>query len=311
MLDFSIIIPAKNEEANIGLCLESIFSINYPLNRYEVIVVDNGSNDNTVRIAQSYNNAIVLQFPNVNVSALRNRGAKIARGRILAFIDADCTVSRDWLQRASVYLNESGIAIFGSPPGIPPDSSWVQRTWFMVRGSIDKHGISEVDWLESMNMFIPRNLFLKVHGFNESLITCEDVDISYRLSKYGRIISDPELRVIHHGEARTIKEFFQKERWRGRSNWAGLFVHGFRLSELPSLILPIYFVLTPTSFVFISALSGSLNSLLTGLLLWQLPVVFMTIFKLKKIRALLSFNFFRLWILYNVYYSARSLAFFL
>lgn len=310
MLDFSIIIPTKNEEANIGLCLESIFSINYPLNRYEVIVVDNGSNDNTVKIAQSYN-TIVLQVPDVNVSALRNHGAKIARGRLLAFIDADCTVSPDWLHRASEYLNKSGIAILGSPPSIPPDSSWVQRTWFMVRGRIDQHGISEVDWLESMNMFIPRNLFLKVHGFNESLVTCEDVDISYRLSKYGKIISDPGLKVMHHGEARTIKEFFKKERWRGRSNWAGLLAHGFRLSELPSLILPVYFVLMPPSFALISAFTATTNNLLTGLLLWQLPVVFVTIFKLKKRRALLSFNFFRLWILYNVYYSARFLAIFL
>ena len=309
MLDFSVIIPAKNEEANISVCLDSIFSNRYPSERYEVIVVDNGSDDRTVAVAVS-RNATVAQLPDVNISALRNHGAKLAGGRVLAFMDADCTVAVDWLQQASRYLEQPDVALFGSPPGIPQESTWVQRTWFLVRGRTGDHEVTEVSWLESMNMFIPRHLFFKVDGFNEELVTCEDVDISYRLAEHGRIISDVRIKATHHGEARTLREFFRKERWRGKSNYAGLRVHGLRPEEIPSLVLPAYFLLMPMLAILASFATGSLPYLLTGLVLWQSPVCLITMWKMKGRDGVDPVEIIWLWLLYNVYYAARSTAMF-
>jgi len=308
MLDFSVIIPARDEEANISLCLDSIFSNHYPSERYEVIVVDNGSDDRTVDVAVA-RNAIVAQLPDVNISALRNQGANLARGRVLAFIDADCTVAVDWLQQASRYLDQPDIALFGSPPGIPQESTWVQRTWFLVRGRTGDHEVTEVGWLESMNMFIPRQFFFKVKGFNEELVTCEDVDISYRLAEYGRVISDLRIRATHHGEARTLREFFRKERWRGKSNYAGLYVHGLHPEEIPSLFLPVFFLFTPIVAALACLTAGSLSYLLTGFVLWQSPVGLITMLKAKG-KAATPVEIIRLWLLYNVYYAARSTAVF-
>jgi hypothetical protein len=93
-----------------------------------------------------------------------------------------------------------------------------------------------------MNLFIRTQAFEEAGGFDENLATCEDVDLCYRLARFGRIVSDSDLEVVHHGEAATIREFVRKELWRGRSNLKGAFRHGLSLKEVPSLILPLYFV---------------------------------------------------------------------
>ncbi|TKB07422.1 glycosyltransferase family 2 protein [Desulforhopalus sp. IMCC35007] len=306
VLDFSVIIPAKNEERCISACLQSIFSNSYPKDRYEVIVVDNGSDDRTVSLAES-NGAQVVRIPQVTIAALRNHGARFAQGRVLVFIDADCTVAEDWLEQASRYLERKDIALFGSPPGIPENSTWVQRTWFLVRGKRDAD-VRYVTWLESMNMFIPHHLFLKVGGFNEDLITCEDVDISYRLFEHGKIISDINIKAVHHGEARTLKEFFKKERWRGKSNYNGSMAHGIKLRELPSLILPLYYLMMPLLAVTLWTIGWGWYLFLLSGLLWQLPICLLVILKLRSSISIADIG--RLWLLYNVYYSSRSLAIF-
>jgi glycosyltransferase involved in cell wall biosynthesis len=303
-MDFSVIIPAKNEEDNIGRCLESIFANDYPAEKFEVFVIDNGSNDATEQIARGMG-AEVFSFPGGKISSLRNFGAEKSRGKILAFIDADCTVDRKWLQEASRYLDRGDVVCFGSAPVIPTKHTWVQHTWFMVRQKSEV--VMEVAWLESMNMFIPQEAFLKVKGFDENLITCEDVDISYRLSKLGQIISDQKIKAIHHGEAKNLREFFRKEKWRGKSNYHGLFRHGLKISELPSLVLPLYFV---------GVLLASLGTMISGAYLMagvffsaaQLPIFALTLLKTRHDFGLTGFC--RLLILYNIYFLARASAVF-
>jgi Predicted glycosyltransferases len=183
------------------------------------VVVDNGSEDRTIEIAKN-TGAAVYEKPSLTISGLRNFGASQAQGRILVFLDADCTVEKNWLEAASSYLEMQDVAAFGSAPIVPPDSTWVQRTWFHIREK--QQPIEDVDWLESMNMFIPRHVFFAVGGFDESLITCEDYDLSRRLGRHGRIVSDKRIRAVHHGEAQTLIHFFEKERWRATSNYRNI-----------------------------------------------------------------------------------------
>ncbi len=298
MVDVSIIIPAKNEEAFIGQCLESVLNNSYPGDGYEILVVDNGSTDDTREISRKMG-AIVYEKPDLSISALRNFGAKMAKGRILAFLDADCTVAEDWLCRAEEYFKKDEIVCFGAPPGIPDNPTWVQKTWFLVRGA---HERKVTSWLETANMLIKREAFLAVGGFNEHLTTCEDVDISYRLLKSGKIVSDPSIKTIHHREPGTLRDFFNKERWRGRSNYNGLLHHGLKLQELPSLLLPIYFGLIPFLVLIFTLVSGSPNYL-PFLIVWQIPIVAGTLLKTR--RQACHITTLMLFVLLNVYYAAR------
>ncbi|MCP4117299.1 MAG: glycosyltransferase [Desulfobacteraceae bacterium] len=237
-MDVSIIIPAFNEEKNISLCLDSIFENNFPRNRFEVIVVDNGSTDRTRDVVSAYD-VTLLRDDDKNISGLRNMGALSAKGEVIAFVDADCIVSPSWLSAAEKYFDTPGIVAWGTPPLIPENPTWVQNAWYLVRQKENK--IQEVDWLESMNLFVRNDLFKEIGGFNESLITAEDVDFSYRISEFGTIISDSTIKVYHMGEAATITQFVKKELWRGIGNLSGIKSHGIRLNEIPSLIIPGYF----------------------------------------------------------------------
>ena len=247
MKTVSIIIPAKNEEKYLPLCLDSIQRLDYPKEAMEVIVVDNGSTDRTREIAQLFG-ATLLRDDTKHVSGLRNFGAKSAKGEILAFLDADCMVEADWLRAAARYFDENDVVAWGAPPGIPENATWVQSSWYLIRKK--KMVIQEVDWLESMNLFVEKVIFLKAGGFNENLITCEDVDFSYRLASHGKIVADTSIRAIHLGEAATLGQFWRKELWRGMGNFQGLRHHGLTWKELPSIMIPAYFSIILMAFIF-------------------------------------------------------------
>jgi glycosyltransferase involved in cell wall biosynthesis len=299
----SIIIPAYNEERHIKACLTSIVNVDYPKTGYEVILVDNGSTDRTKEIAGQFDIAIFTDQDR-NVSGLRNLGAKYAKGEILAFIDADCLATPQWLKNASLHIQNNKLAAWGAPPEIPDNPTWVQETWFIVRKK--EIQLEMVEWLESMNLFVRKTLFLNVGGFNESLVTCEDVDFCYRISNYGKILSDTALGVVHLGEARTLREFVKKELWRGKSNLKGIYSHGLKFNEIPSLFVPVYFgVLFPLILVF-SILSKNSLYLCVCLIFYLSPSVLLILKVRKKLSRLL--DLFRLSYLVQFYFWARTIA---
>ena len=158
---FSFIIPAFKEVKHLPLYLESIQRLDYPHECIEVIVIENGSIDGTREIAEK-SGAVVLVNKGEYVSGLRNLGARYGKGDILAFVDADCTVSRDWLTRAVTYFENSEVAAWGSPPSVPSGATWVQRAWYLVRKKDME--VQEVNWLESMNLFVRRDHFSLLGG---------------------------------------------------------------------------------------------------------------------------------------------------
>lgn len=302
-MQFSIIIPAKNEEANIGRCLDSIANVAWERDQYEVIVVDNGSNDATVAIAREKGAQVFIQ-PELTISGLRNFGAAYASGKILAFIDADCTVVPSWFEKASPYLFRTEVACFGSPPLVPEDATWVPKAWFAVRKKRVDFG--ETDWLESMNMFVRREAYTASGGFDESLITCEDYDLTLRLKQHGSLICDSSIVAVHHGEAATVGHFFRKELWRGKSNFAGMLQHGITLAEIPSLIAPTFHCLLWFCWL-ISPLVGSLllmQAISALLLVWQLFILSTGVKKLLPNITLTSLV--QLYFLLNIYLFARG-----
>lgn len=298
----SVIIPTLNEEKVLYDCLQSLQQLDYPKDALEIIIVDNGSTDGTRKIAGNFNTT-VHKIPNITVAGLRNFGALQANGELLAFIDADCTVAPNWLRQACKYYDRSSIIAWGSPPRVPEKATWIQNTWYIVRKK--RLPVQEVDWLESMNLFIRKRDFIDAGGFNETLITCEDVDLCYRLKKSGRIISDESIWATHFGEAATLKSFWQKEVWRGRSNLSGLKSHGLTLQEIPSLILPIYFsIIAPLAIIF----SVLKCSLIGAAIFWFIPGM-LVLFKTGYGKIKWNFiNAGRLFLLLQIYFLARTLA---
>lgn len=110
-MDISVIIPCWNEERHLAPCLEGLLAQSFPRDRYEVIVVDNGSTDRSADVARRYAPVTLLQEPKEGSYAARNTGVRAARGRILAFTDADCVVGPDWLERIHAELADDRTAV--------------------------------------------------------------------------------------------------------------------------------------------------------------------------------------------------------
>ncbi|HKN19729.1 MAG TPA: glycosyltransferase [Dissulfurispiraceae bacterium] len=205
----SVIIPVYNGAGVIGACLDSLKELDYPKESFEIIVVDNGSSDKTVELAGRYTDSIYI-CPDVTISALRNYGAKKAKGKIYAFIDADCVADKKWLGNA-VKLLKKGPCITGSKYDIPDNAVWIERAWYAQRPS----GKIEVPYINSGNLIVPADIFAKTAGFNEKLITGEDYEFCTRAGRISRILSDDSIRVVHLGNPKTLRQFFRREIWHG------------------------------------------------------------------------------------------------
>lgn len=210
----SIIIPALNEESVINQSLASIQHLitgNLPI---ELIVVDNGSSDNTIHISENHGAKVLIKREGT-ISSLRNYGVKASRGDILAFLDADCVVPKDWLERSLYYLKENSSVILGFRLSIPDGSNWVARCWDLL--FMKRYSTGEVDWVPTGNMVMDRKTFISVGGFNEELETNEDIDFCFRAKKHGcKIIASAETSVINLRPPESLKRIFKKELWHGK-----------------------------------------------------------------------------------------------
>ncbi len=227
---FSIIIPAKNEEQRIGVCLEHIARLDFPKDEFEVILGDNGSQDRTVEVFRSWSDRLLVSVvakPGVNISAARNAGVLASRGKLLAFLDADCLPPPHWLKRGATLLEAPDAGIVGAHYRIPVNSTWVPRCWFDEE---HPNGPGESSYVPAGSLLVSRLTFDRIGGFDEALQTNEDYDICQRAKAAGFPVGAyPELEVIHLGTPQTISSFYRKQKWHG--------LHVFRvfLQNLPSL----------------------------------------------------------------------------
>jgi len=308
----SIIIPAKNEGRGISLCLEAILAQSYGKENIEVVVIDNDSNDNTVQEAKRHG-AKVITKKNGTIASLRNYGVKHSKGSVLGFLDADCIAHKDWVKAGMEQLEKPEVCVFGSPEtwfGNFP--SWVERHWCDIKNGHPKALWKEVNWCSTQAMLIKRGVFHEVGGFNKNLDTCEDVDLSLKLHPMGKLIIDYRIPHQHMRGSKNLKEFFNRERWRGRANLRGIFSHGLIFKEIPSIFTPVLFGLALLIFCIMFPLgivreekSYYFVAMIAGFLFNLLP----TLMVLKKLGISKSKNnFFKYYLICFTYLFARFFA---
>ena len=236
-----VIIPVRNDAERLARCLDSI-AAQRPVEGVEVriFVADNGSTDNSAAVARQAS-ARVLDLPGLSVSALRNRAVAASRGEWIAFVDSDHELDPGWLASAVAAADNSQIAGLGSACDPPRHATWVQRIYDGLRHHPER--VEATRWLGSGNLSVRRADFEEAGGFDETLETCEDVDLCLRLRAQGKkLMAVPGMRSIHYGDPATLRTLFRSELWRGRDNLRVSFRHGLGWRDLPSVGLPIAFV---------------------------------------------------------------------
>ena len=195
----SVVVPAYNEEKNLPLALASL--LNQEFEDFELIVVDNGSTDETPAIAKELG-ARVIGEDRRGIAHARQAGFLSSKGGIIATTDADTVVPPDWLSRIAKEFREDtnlvavgGLYRFYSGPPLVRAlfPRLADRLW-----RIDRR-ITGGWSLPGCNMAVTREAFLKVGGFNTSLHLCEDVDLAQRLRTVGNVALRPDLVVATSG----------------------------------------------------------------------------------------------------------------
>ncbi|MEX2317850.1 MAG: glycosyltransferase [Pirellulales bacterium] len=237
----SFIIPALNEERHIGQCLRAIQNVQLPSAAcgIEVIVVDNHSSDRTAELGRE-NGARVVDVTPGSPSRARNAGARLTSGEWLAFVDADCVLAPDWLMICSAHLltDPNAIGAAGVMRAPSDDQSWVEKSMYQLAHGGRAVEAKAVAWLPTFNLLVRRSAFESVGGFDESLTTCEDCDLGYKLARLGNLIIDPRTTAAHHGASHSLGQLFRREAWRSQGNARLAVSRPFDWSNWLSLLVP-------------------------------------------------------------------------
>ncbi|WP_277555867.1 glycosyltransferase [Halobaculum limi] len=223
----SIVVVTYNSARTVGETLSSLSKQTYPEDRYEVVVVDGGSSDDTEEIVTEYGAAFHL-VDNGTIGVCRNHGIDAAEGEYIAFTDSDCAVPATWLRSLvdRIVDADDHIAGIGGPNRPFPDDpafaklvGSLQGTVFGSGGSPQSHTIDRVREVRSVaccNVIYDATI-LEEYRFADDINVGEDAEFHFRLSEDGyRFLFDPAIAVSHHLSA-DFAAFTRKSRSYGYS----------------------------------------------------------------------------------------------
>ena len=184
---FTIVIPAHNEEKYLGKCLCAIISASKYVkpDSVEIIVVANRCTDNTCMIAKHYG-AKVFKNEDKCIAAVRNTGVKEAEGEIVVTIDADSLMTKYSLAEIREKLESGKYIGGGTVPRFDRMSVGIAVSSVYVVLNLLPAMIKNGGYLSGAMFWFYRNDFEAINGFDESLISLEDMDFAARLKKYGK-----------------------------------------------------------------------------------------------------------------------------
>jgi glycosyltransferase involved in cell wall biosynthesis len=199
-------IPMYNAEKTIGLCLKSILNSDYDMNKIEIIIVDNFSKDNSVKVARN-----ILSLSNVNYVILSYKGSvgflrqiivNNAKGKYIIWIDSDAVIRKDFIRRQVEFAEKNDVKLGAVLPIILPynaDSSLARGIGYMwslstVRALLKK----KTPFLGILGALTPVKTIKEIGGFNIKLQSGEDIDLFYRMQRLGyKIYVNPYAKIYH------------------------------------------------------------------------------------------------------------------
>jgi glycosyltransferase involved in cell wall biosynthesis len=195
--EVTLVIPAKNASGTIGACLGSVAALKNRAAIKEIILVDDGSTDNTAELANRSDVRYIKGWGKGPASA-RNLGWRAATSDFIWFIDSDCVPEPDALAVLLEHMSETTVAaVGGSYKNLYPGSLLASLIHEEI---VDRHQAmpSEVNFLGTFNALFRREWLDTVDGFNELFVTAEDADLAFRIrARGGRLKFDIRSHVGH------------------------------------------------------------------------------------------------------------------
>jgi cellulose synthase/poly-beta-1,6-N-acetylglucosamine synthase-like glycosyltransferase len=236
--NLSIIIPARNEEANIENCIQSILQNNYPYHLFEIIVVDDHSEDNTANIVKKYEQQNVKlislkDFVTDKINSYKKKAIEVAiaqaSGTLIITTDADCIVPATWLQTIASFYEEKKPAFIAAPVTINCGWNFIQI--FQSLDFMTLQGITaavvhkkQMTMCNGANMAYERAAFYEVGGFAgiDNIASGDDMLLMHKIYKQypDRVLFlRSKEAIVKTAPVNTIKQFFnQRVRWASKAD---------------------------------------------------------------------------------------------
>jgi len=199
----SIVMTVRNVEKYIANCIMSI--LDQTFNDFEIVIIDDMSNDNTKNIIGKFDDRRIKYFKNIRwlgISSSRNRGLNYATGEYVFFTDGDCTVSKNWIEEGLECLRDLNCV------GVEGKINYVSNDYepsFSDHVTENRYGGKFM----TGNIAYKKSIIERVGGFDERYSYLEDRDLALRAMKFGRIDFNPEMIVSHPKNILNPRQFVQ------------------------------------------------------------------------------------------------------
>ncbi len=228
----SIVICAYNAARTLDACLASMRELSYP--SYEVIVVNDGSTDRTLEIAERYPEVRIISQENRGLSAARNVGAAAATSEIIAYTDSDCVADPDWLTYL-VYKFNSGYVAVGGPNLPPPEDARMAACVAAAPGGPTHVLLNDevAEHIPGCNMAFRRSALEEIEGFDPLYRAAgDDVDLCWRLQNIGYAIGFSPAAMVWHFRRNTTRAYLRQQMGYGKAEALLYFKHPYRFNLL-------------------------------------------------------------------------------
>ena len=210
----SVIIPVYNDRERLITCLEALQAQTYPAERFEVLVVDNGSKDPVEQAVAAFPQARCLHEPKPGSYAARNRGIEASRGEILAFTDADCLPTETWikcgvealLETSDVGLVAGKVDLFAQDPAQPNIYELYDRFFYLDQ----KVAVERGHYGATANLFTYRSVMDEVGPFNSEFKSSGDSDWGKRVFRHGYAQRYAEKARVRHPARDSFEQLHRK-----------------------------------------------------------------------------------------------------
>jgi O-antigen biosynthesis protein len=222
----SIIVCSYNGAKTLAQCLESLGKLDYP--SFEVILVDDGSTDETREIAARFPSVRYFHQSNHGLSHARNYGASVAQGEVFAYTDSDCMADPDWLFYLLSTLLSGDYAGVGGPNVSPPARNWVQACVAAAPGGPSHVLLTDTvaEHIPGCNMAWYRWAFENIGGFDPEYHKAgDDVDFCWRVQQAGHEIAFSPTALVWHYRRFTLRAFRKQQEGYGEAESMLRFKH--------------------------------------------------------------------------------------
>ncbi|MDB9527134.1 glycosyltransferase [Oscillatoria sp. CS-180] len=217
-LEFSIVIPTYNRPERLERCLSSIANLDYSQDSFEVVVVDDGSQQSLLPIVQQFEKKIAIRFirqDNAGPASARNKGAAAAQGKYLVFTDDDCQVDSQWLTAIAQGFAHSPQALVGGYTiNALPENAYSTASQLLIDYIYSYYNIQpeQATFFASNNFAMSRELYHEVGGFDTDfpLAAGEDREFCDRWRYHGYPMWYAPAAKIHHAHWLTMRSFWRQ-----------------------------------------------------------------------------------------------------